>query len=455
MLYENTLIIKNNIKDEEPIPLKECDIYRILFIDHENSYVIWIHIFDNSLPTQINLNELNILLSEEKYLIFTDSDPYNTEPRYLSNDTDTVKVARKKQEREDIKNKRWNIIRDHVNNEPEIFTSLGRSKLFQNKKKHSKKNMIYSYSFITSKSCPKETSAKTFLHLLKKYWKQGKSEFSLYDEYNNCGTPKETSDIPGKKRGRKFKGDPYKGRSLTQRDKDNFRLYIENEIIKNKKSISKAYNLLVNSERYQYYLDDFGSPVFHEVINEISGITELVKKPYPENQKPTEKQFTNYYYANYSKESREKNRLGNRTYLLTRRAVTGSKRAFYPGHMFEIDATVLDFYIRSHYPPYNLIGQPTFYIIIDVYSRFIIGWHMCMGKPSGTNALAALVNMASDKTKLLSSVGYLDNEDFLKSDSHFSIKGIPKQLIIDQAELRKTVPEHIQKRFNIHTVVIA
>ena len=120
--------------------------------------------------------------------------------------------------------------------------------------------------------------------------------------------------------------------------------------------------------------------------------------------------------------------------------------------MFEIDATVLDFYIRSHYPPYNLIGQPTLYIIIDVYSRFIIGWHMCMGRPSGANALAALVNMASDKSKLLASIGYLDNEDFLKSDSHFSIKGIPKQLIIDQAELRKTIPEHIQKRFNIHIV---
>ncbi|MFK0571724.1 hypothetical protein [Endozoicomonas sp.] len=199
-------------------------------------------------------------------------------------------------------------------------------------------------------------------------------------------------------------------------------------------------------------MDSNGSPIYEEVTNKDTGITELVQKQLPENNKPTERQFRGYYYTHYSKEKREKNRIGDRTYMLTRRAITGSKKTLYPGHMFEIDATVLVFYIRSHHPPFNLIGQPTFYVIIDVYSRFIIGWHMCLGKPSGANALAALVNMASDKTKILDAIGYNDNDDFLRSDSHFLIKGIPKQLVIDQAELRKTVPEHIQKRFNIHII---
>lgn len=452
MLYENTLIVKNKKDDIDTRPLKDYDIYRILYINNEEDYVIWIHIFDDSLPIKVNLTDLTLLLSKEEYYIFTDSDPYIEYPDTTINDTDSVEMARKKQEKETKKNKRWNTIRDYVDNEPEIFTSSGRAKLFKQKEKLSKNNKVYFLTYVTSESSPEETSAKIFFANLKKYWKQGKTEFALYDDYKNCGVPLKDPCSPGKKRGRKFVSDPNKGRALTQRDKDNFKLYIENQVIKNKKPILKAYKLLINSERYKYQINKDGTPIFYEKTNQKTGITELVKKVLPANQKPTEKQFTNYYYANYSKEKREKNRLGERTYMLTRRPITGSKKALFPGHMFEIDATVLDFYVRSHYPPYNLIGQPTLYVIIDVYSRFIIGWYMCLGKPSGTNALAALVNMASDKRLILDSIGYTDNDDFIKSDSHFLIKGIPKILIIDQAELRKTIPEHIQKRFNIHII---
>ncbi len=453
MIYENTLIIKNtDVSEDEDLPLNNYDIYRVLYINHEENYIIWIHIFDNSLPTQINLTDLTLLLSKEDYSIFTDSDPFSDYPETQIYDIDTVKVATEKKERENSKNKRWSIIKDFVEDEPAIFTSAGRAKLFQQKEIISKNNKIYFCTYITSESCSEEVSAKVFFTILKRYWKQGKSQFALYDNYKNCGTPKKAPTTPGKKRGRKFKDDPDKGQALTQRDKDNFELYIKNEIIGNGKTIHKTYTLLVNSERYKHEIDTSGSPIFYQVENKDTGGVDLVKKILPENKKPTQRQFESYYYVHYSKEKREKNRLGKRTYMLTRRAILGSKKALYPGHMFEIDATVLDFYIRSHYPPFNLIGQPTFYVIIDVYSRFIIGWYMCLGKPSGTNALAALVNMASDKGKILDSIGYSDNDDFFKSDSHFSIKGIPKQLVIDQAELRKTVPEHIQKRFNIHIV---
>ena len=452
MLYENTLLIKNSDKSENELTLKKQDIFRILFINHKEDYVIWIHIFDDSLPVQISLTDLTLLLSKEEFLIYTESDPFAEPPNMIIEDTDLVKTAKKKELRENLKNKHWNIIKDFIYDEPAIFFPKGRSKLFKQREKKSKNNKVYFFTYVTSDSCPEETSAKTFFKILKRYWKRGKTEFSLYDDYENCGTPKKPSLELGKKRGPKFDNDPDKGIVLTQKDKDNFKLYIEKEIIKNRKPILMTYRLLIESERYEFELDGSGSPVYEEIINETTGITELVKKPLPENRKPTEKQFTYYYYKHYSKEKREKNRIGDRTYLLTRRAITGTKRALFPGHMFEIDATVLDFYIRSHYPPFNLIGQPTFYVVIDVYSRFIIGWHMSVGNPSGANALAALVNMASDKSKLLKSIGYDDNDDFLKSDSHFSIKGIPKQLVIDQAELRKRVPEHIQKRFNIDII---
>ena len=452
MLYENTLIIKNSDDIDDGLLINKYDIYRILFINSDRDYIIWIHIFDDSLPVQISFTDLTLLLSKEEYSIFTETDPFSQLPDTKIYDTDLVEVAKKKQKKEKIRERRWSSIKDFVHNEPSIFSTKGRSEIFKCKDKKSKNNKNYFFTYVTSNSCPKETSAKVFINNLKRYWKRGKTEFSLYDDYSKCGTPLTEPPTPGKKRGRKFKDNPEKGIALTQTDKDNIELYIQSEIIKNKKSIHKAYELMINSERYQYEKDKDGSTIFQEIFNSDTGITELIEIPFPKYKLPTERQFSGYYYKHYSKEQREKNRIGKRTYTLTRRAITGSKKAIYPGHMFEIDATVLDYYIRSHHPPYNLIGQPTLYVIIDVYSRFIIGWHMCLGKPSGTNALAALVNMASNKAKILNSIGYDDNDDFLRSDSHFAIKGIPKTLVIDQAELRKTVPEHIQKRFNIHII---
>ncbi|MTI11580.1 hypothetical protein E1189_00440, partial [Sansalvadorimonas verongulae] len=111
------------------------------------------------------------------------------------------------------------------------------------------------------------------------------------------------------------------------------------------------------------------------------------------------------------------------------------------------DATVIDYYVRSHYPPYNLIGQPVFYIILDVYTRFIIGWYMGLGYPSGEYAIMALLSMASDKRALLEELGFSDDDHI---EELCMIRGVPKLLTIDQAELRKNLTVNLTKNLGIY-----
>ena len=423
------------------------DVYRILYVDNIDKLVWWIHIFDNNLPVCIQLSEIELKLSTGEIELYTELDPWDEYPDTQVFDSDTFELMKKKEKIESIKNDRWDIIKDKVDDEPKIFTKEGRSNYYDCEVRKSKKNAAeYVFTFVLCSESKNKVSRKLFLKLLKQYWKRGKTELSLYPDFSNCGFPKFKSDEVGKKRGPKYQNDPLKGRALTQEDKDYFEVFIKSHIEKKKKTLEKTFDLIIKSRCYKYELDGNGGLIFES--NNETGKREAILKS--DRDKPSLSQFRNYYYATRNAEQRERNRLGEKSHKLNRRPATGSEKAQYPGDQFQIDATVLDFYVRSHYYPYNLIGQPVFYVIIDVYSRFIIGWYMGLGRPSGQAALMTLVNMATDKRTFLQRIGYVDNEEFMDLDAHFSIKGVPKKLIIDQAELRKSVPKHIQKRFRIH-----
>lgn len=44
-----------------------------------------------------------------------------------------------------------------------------------------------------------------------------------------------------------------------------------------------------------------------------------------------------------------------------------------PCSRFQIDATVLDVYVRSRRARRPIVGRPTLYVVIDVFSRLIVG----------------------------------------------------------------------------------
>lgn len=63
-----------------------------------------------------------------------------------------------------------------------------------------------------------------------------------------------------------------------------------------------------------------------------------------------------------------------------------------PGHTWAIDSTVGDIYLRSSVNRAWIIGRPIVYIIVDVWSTAIVGFHVCLSGPSWDTAKLAIFN---------------------------------------------------------------
>ena len=84
---------------------------------------------------------------------------------------------------------------------------------------------------------------------------------------------------------------------------------------------------------------------------------------------------------------------------------TTKDAAFGPGSNYQMDATIADIYLRSHARPDRLIGRPVLYIVIDVYSRMIVGFCVALSGPSWETAKLALENAMTDKVAFCARLG--------------------------------------------------
>lgn len=96
----------------------------------------------------------------------------------------------------------------------------------------------------------------------------------------------------------------------------------------------------------------------------------------PPSERPTFTQFKYWYEQEFDIEKALIRRKGEKTCLLENRAVLGTSTAevIGPGSRFQIDATVADVYIVSSYNPDWIVGRPVVYVVIDVFSRMIVGF---------------------------------------------------------------------------------
>ena len=99
------------------------------------------------------------------------------------------------------------------------------------------------------------------------------------------------------------------------------------------------------------------------------------------------------------------------------------------GQIYEIDSTVTSVYLVSEQDRKRLIGQPTLYVVTDVYSRVIVGVHVAIEAAQFETAAAALAVAIGDKKPILDV--YSDG----LQPVDWNISGIPSMLAADNAEL--------------------
>lgn len=77
-----------------------------------------------------------------------------------------------------------------------------------------------------------------------------------------------------------------------------------------------------------------------------------------------------------------------------------------PGHTWAIDSTVGDIYLRSSLNRAWIVGRPIVYIIVDIWSTAIVGFHVCLTGPSWSTAKTSLFNAVADPKLLGDMWGY-------------------------------------------------
>ncbi len=93
-----------------------------------------------------------------------------------------------------------------------------------------------------------------------------------------------------------------------------------------------------------------------------------------------------------------------------------------PGSRYEIDATIADIYVVSNSERRNIVGRPVIYMVIDVFSRMVVGMYVGLESPSYVTAMQALSNAITDK------VDYCKNYGIEIKDEDWPVKGLPERV---------------------------
>src|SRR6266496_5113326 len=128
---------------------------------------------------------------------------------------------------------------------------------------------------------------------------------------------------------------------------------------------------------------------------------------------------------------RSTSREGERRFALRYRAILGESThmADGPGSLCQGDATIGDIHLVSSRDRSRLIGRPVIYIIIDVFTRLIVGFSVSLEGPSWVGMMLALYNATVDKVAYCKEYGIDITQDMWPS------YGLPEAILGDRGEL--------------------
>jgi hypothetical protein len=378
--------------------------HRILWVDRDYSLAITINIFDeNAWPEKSTIRTLENLLENELLEFVRD----NFFPEiYFSDEELSEKVIA-------TRNDRWELIKDFVNVVPDIYFTESRSKLIKDKYKLERPPLKYIY------------------RNLRLYWQRGNMLNALLPNFINCGGRGKKKTLGEKKVGRPKKYLPEnEGINITQDISQMFARGILKYKPSDKLALQDSYDLIIEENFTKRIWFDNG-----------------VKKIELEEIRPTIRQFRYWYQTTPLLNSEKRNifKKGRRKHLLQDRPLLGVSdgNIFGPGVQYQIDSTVADVYLVSEKHPDLVIGRPTVYFVVDVFSRMVVGMYVGLENASWLGAKMALVNTVTDKVKFCAEYGISITED------QWPVKHFPESLFADRGELKGEKVEQLNTSFGI------
>lgn len=396
--------------------------------------ILWIEPGGTSLVT-ININSVSALPVWQNYNDYAQAIQagqlriVEKEPdAILYRPEDSISEASRK-----IRDDRWKIIEPLINAGIDIFVPEKRGPLITEVQKQTKctKWLIYSH--------------------LRKYWQGGQSKNALLPPTHKYGGKGKTRRDTLRKRGRPIILNSESGKStginvtdeIRVKIKRGLRIYFLNKGVPDWAKKSLKLDNVTLKEAYQFTLEtEFSDGTY------ISSQGAAVPNLLPLDKCPTLVQFTYWLDKLWDVEQKLKQRKGNIEFQRSHRSVLGdsTKMAFAPGSLYMVDPTVADLYLVSRLDPTKIIGRPIIYVLIDVFSRMIVGLAVTLEGPSWLGAMLALENAFARKREYCKEYGVEINEALWPC--HY----LPIKILADRAEFEGYNADNLTNALNITVI---
>lgn len=366
----------------------EQERHRILAL--ADQHVLWINIdSDKAWPELVRTAEIEQWILDES--LRRVEDPYQELAALIVEQGSKAQV---------IRDQRYELIAPLLADE-EIYYRSGRGRLVQ------------------SRSDETGTPRKSLYKNLRQYWQRGAMPNALLPDYRKSGG-KGQKKVSKKKLGRPRKTSPGTGITVDA-------------------SIEKMFRLVLDL----YYVNDKGHSLPYAHRRFIDMFEAANPNVRPEDY-PTITQLRYFYHREYENADRIRLRANKISYQKDIRPLIGTATAGVvgPGSRYEIDATIADVYLLSA-DRQRVIGRPTLYVVVDVFSRMVAGFYIGLENPSYVTAMSALATSMLDKSELCARYGAKITPE------QWPNVGVPDAILADRGELLGHQIESLEKAFGV------
>jgi hypothetical protein len=276
----------------------------------------------------------------------------------------------------------------------------------------------------------KGESRHSLLRLLRRYWQRGMTPNAMLPDYANSGASGRERVATGKRRGRPPKNNEFSV-NVTSEMRSIF-----------KAAVTKFYGMHPVFELTECYYAMLRTYFSDPVVDPDIGRQEWVLRP----DAPSWWQFRYWYRKDNDIFDLKRRRVSSRIYDKDMRALTGTAigETTGPGSRYLIDATIADVYLVSRYYPDKIVGRPVVYVVIDVFSRMIVGIHVGFEGPSWVGAMQALANAVLDKMDFCTRYGIVDMDA-----ADWPSIGMPEAILGDRGEMVGEMVETLIQNFSV------
>ena len=266
-----------------------------------------------------------------------------------------------------------------------------------------------------------KSTHQTIYRLARRYWQRGQIPNALIPSYQNSGAKGSKRIAKDKKLGRPRKSMPGTGALIDVNIERLFRININKYMLtKDKHSLGYAYR--------KFYT------MYHSLFRDV-----------PDTVIPSIWQFKHFYEREFPKVTQLTARSNPILYNKDIRALhsTVNTQVLGPGSRYEIDATIADIYLVSDSDRACIVGRPTIYFVVDVFSRIVVGFYIGFENASYVTAMQALQVAMTDKVDLCKQYDYEITSD------EWPCIGLPDALLADRGELLGHQIEALEHSFSI------